>query len=104
MYSRIWRGLLEDWDILDSENFKKDTDGNTVLEMNVPGFNKDNITVEVEDNIMTIYGKNEREVEINRRYRLSESVTEVKATVKDGILAITIIEEKTSKKVKVEVS
>jgi len=69
-----------------------DDDGNTILEIEVPGFNKDNLNVEVADSILTIQGQTNKK-KLFKRYSLG-NVDEVKASIKDGILTLTLIEEK----------
>ena len=78
-------------DNLDS-HWTNDNDGNSVLELEVPGFNKDTLAVEIEDGILVVNGKTERRT-ICKRYRL-KNVDNVKASIKDGILSLTLIEAK----------
>lgn len=75
----------------------KDGDGNTVLLIEVPGFNKDNLKVEVADGLLTIEGDRkigEGEIhagnaKISRRMTVGD-VQDVKAEIKDGILKLVL--------------
>lgn len=88
----------------------KDADGNTVLLIEVPGFNKENLKVEVANGVMTIEGDRsigEGEVHagnatISRRMTVGE-VQDVKAEIKDGILKVVLNYPRNEVK-KVEVS
>jgi HSP20 family molecular chaperone IbpA len=73
-----------------------DDDKNFVIELEVPGFNKDNIDVELAGGILTVNGKREVKTEcyvghkeINKRYQVGDFQDAV-AIVEDGILKITI--------------
>lgn len=71
-------------------------DGDVVYEIEVPGFNKDNLKVEIADGILTIRG--ERKIESDRHAgeksifkRMSiGSITDVDAKIEDGILYLTV--------------
>lgn len=70
--------------------YQRDDDGNIKLEIEVPGFNKDNLNVEISDGILTIEGRrNQRQ--IYKQYQIG-NVQDVQATVQDGILTLKIIE------------
>lgn len=79
--------------------WKRDKDGNEVFEVEVPGFNKDNLSVELKDGILTIEGKTDIR-RIFKRYTIG-NIQDVKASIADGILSLTIIEPeaKTVKKI-----
>jgi HSP20 family molecular chaperone IbpA len=79
-----------DYDI----NYTKD---GAYLIYEVPGFNKSNLKVELEDDLLFIRGKrtyklNDKEVtkEINQKFRIGDrySSSQVEATIEDGILSI----------------
>lgn len=113
-------GSLFDWDpfeILRSDFFDVfddvvsylDDDKNLVVELEVPGFNKDNIDVELSNGVLTIKGKRETKTEcyvgckeINKTYRVGD-FQDATATVTDGILKVVINTPKAETK-KVEVS
>jgi len=81
-------------DIFDDVRYL-DKEGNLVHEIECPGFNKDNLTLDITDGILTIQGERIVEGEyvgsskIYRRARVSAS-EKVSAEIKDGILYLTI--------------
>lgn len=102
------------WDLMD-EVFKKpqrDTrnmkleDDVLTMEFDVPGLSKKDISVKVEDSVLSIEGDNEKRT-FNKRYNISEDfdVTKTSATVKDGVLTVSIpkMEEKKAKVIEVSV-
>lgn len=100
-------GSLFDWDPFEilRENFIDvfddavsyyDDSKNLVIELEVPGFNKDNIDVELSGGFLTVKGKRETKTEcyvgckeINKRYSVG-NFEDATAEVTDGILKITI--------------
>ena len=90
----------------DCDCCKEDKDGNLIYTLDVPGFNKDNLKVEVAEGILTISG--ESEVRKQNSYGRSEVMKRVKvgniedaeATVSDGILTIKL--KYPSKEIKVK--
>ena len=86
-----------------------DDEKNVVVELEVPGFNKDNIEIELSGGVLNIKGEREVKTEcyvgrksINKRYSIGE-YTDATATVNDGILKVVITtpsEEKKSIEVK----
>jgi HSP20 family molecular chaperone IbpA len=116
---RGWDSLF-DWNPFESFNrdffnvFEEavtylDDDKNVVVELEVPGFNKDNIDIELSGGVLNVKGEREVKTEcyvgrksINKRYSIGE-YTDATATVNDGILKIVITtpsEEKKSIEVK----
>jgi HSP20 family protein len=91
-------------DVFGYQKFQ-DKDGNVVNEIEVPGFNKENLNVEVADGILTIKGErttsNGEKREVFKRITIGPS-EKVNADLKDGILILTLIQPKKSK-VKVEI-
>lgn len=75
-----------------NKTYQKDQNGNLILEIEVPGFNKDNIKVEISDGILTVQGKTDTR-DILKRFTIG-NISEVKATIKDGILSLTLISPK----------
>lgn len=69
--------------------WKKDDDGNNVFEIEVPGFNKDNIDVEINQGVITVQGKTDTRT-VYKRYQVGIN-QEVSASIKDGILSLTLI-------------
>lgn len=94
--------------ILDGESLSecRDENGLVVYALDVPGFNKDNLSVEVADGVLTISG--ESEVRKENSYGRSEifkrltvgDVVDAKAFIKDGILTVKL--EYPSKEIKVK--
>jgi HSP20 family molecular chaperone IbpA len=82
----------------------KDTDGNYIQEIECPGFNKDNLNVEVSDGLVTISGERKNnegyERKIYKRFYLGVNEN-VEAKIEDGILYLTI-KVPTEKKQKIE--
>ena len=76
------------------------------MEFDVPGLSKKDINVKVEDSILFIEGDNERRT-FNKRYSVSEDwdVAKTSASVKDGVLTVSIpkVEEKKAKVIEVSV-
>jgi HSP20 family molecular chaperone IbpA len=72
-------------------DFRYKKEGNLVYEIECPGFNKENLTIEIDDGIVTVQGsrgEGERKREIFKRMSVSNS-EEVEAEIKDGILTLT---------------
>ncbi|MBN1342980.1 MAG: Hsp20/alpha crystallin family protein [Phycisphaerae bacterium] len=94
---------------------------NVYLAADVPGFQKDELDISVEDGVLTISGDRKGESErkdehyhvrerrfdrLERRFRLPESVGsgEVEAILKDGVLTITLKKAEASKPRKIDVT
>ena len=88
----------------------KEKDGNYVLEVDVPGYNKENIQIELHEGYITVTATHNEEKEdknskylkrerftgmCSRNYYVGENVKEedVKANFKNGILTITFPKE-----------
>jgi HSP20 family molecular chaperone IbpA len=69
--------------------WKQDKDGNNVFEIEVPGFNQDNIDVEVNQGVITVKGETDTR-KVFKRYQIGIN-QDVKAFIKDGILSLTLI-------------
>ena len=87
-------------------------DGNYNIEMDLPGFKKENINLDYKDGYLKISAKSVVEEDENKKYiRRERSVNEcvrdfyvgdideslIKASFKDGILTITVPKEETKK-------
>ncbi|WP_336367805.1 Hsp20/alpha crystallin family protein [Marinobacter sp. C2H3] len=85
----------------------RETDKTFVIEAELPGMNKDDVKVTVEDGVLTIQGERRQEEETKdkkvhrverfygsflRRFTLPDNVDEgsVKASFKDGLLTLTV--------------
>lgn len=90
------KGMIRDFDNMIGSTCYKVDDGIFNVEIEVPGFNKDNLTVEVGDGVATISGKREFDQEKNaghseiyKQFSVGEP-EEVDANLKDGILTLTL--------------
>ena len=86
-------------------------DNNTVLEMKVPGFSKKDVEVLIEDDLLHInVGSNNkdehgfRKNSINKRFNLPKNsdASKIEATVKDGLLTVTMPKNTYTNKIKVK--
>lgn len=75
---------------------QRNKDGNIEMEIEVPGFNKGNLNVEISEGILTVEGKTDQR-QIYKQFQLG-NVEDVNAIVKDGVLTLTLME--TQKQVK----
>jgi HSP20 family molecular chaperone IbpA len=116
---RGW-GSLFDWDPFEdlrSDFFNVfndavsylDDDKNLVVELEVPGFTKDNLDIELANGVLSINGKREVKTEcyvgrkeISKRYRIGD-FQDATATVNDGILKV-VIKTPSAETKKVEVT
>lgn len=88
-----------------NEHFFSKTEKGYVLELLLPGLNKDNLKVSIEDSILSIVGefKSERNsYQVNRSYKLMEDIdtSNIVADIKDGVLKITLPFQQEKKKTK----
>ena len=100
----------------------KEEDGKYVVEVDVPGMDKENISLNIEDDVLTIsYDKQEEEkeekddgyivrerkshVSVKRQVRLADADEEsATAKMEDGVLTITVektVDKDTSKKIEI---
>jgi len=91
-----FENLSEQFDRFFGNCCHTDEDGNVIYQVEVPGFNKNNLKVEVADGILTISG--EREVKdkyyagqskFHKRLTVGE-IEDADANVTDGILTLTL--------------
>ena len=107
LFSYIWDSALGDSDVLTT----KETNEDYLIRLEVPGYNKDEIKVEVVEGILSIQGEKKENDDIwgvsgnfSKYYTLPESISidSTSAKIEDGILLITIPKEaKESKRIKV---
>ena len=90
----IFSSFYRDFESIFNDGVYKDEDGNITYELEVPGFNKGNIDVELEDGVLTVKGKrdlaNDKSVggrEIYQRITIGELEIE-EAMIADGILTL----------------
>lgn len=89
----FFEGLfLPTFNTMFESNFSKNEDGDTIMEIEVPGFNKENLAIEVIDGIMTIQGETATR-KVFKRYSLN-GVEDISASIKDGILTLIFVEQK----------
>jgi molecular chaperone IbpA len=107
-------------DLYPPHNVVRVDENTNLIEMAVAGFSKDELSIEIKDNILTIAGFKEKEQYPNNSYihkgistkkftksfRLSEYTEVTRATVADGILrvyvAVKLPEEKLPKLIKID--
>ena len=89
----------------DTRNMKIEDDV-LIMEFDVLRLSKKDINVKVEDTILSIEGDNEKRT-FNKRFNIQEDwdVTKTTASVKDGVLTVSIpkVEEKKAKVIEVSV-
>ncbi len=101
--------MTEDFDNIFGERYVKVAEGVYIVQFEAPGFNRNNLTVEIDNGFATIKGERELNQEnhsgqsrISKRFTVGEP-KDVKATVKDGIFTLTLkYSETKSKKVKID--
>jgi HSP20 family molecular chaperone IbpA len=92
----IFNSLWGSFDEIFEDTRYVDKEGNLTYEIECPGFNKDNLSVEIVDGILTVKGernKGERKQEVFKRLSVGAS-EDVEAEIKDGILTLTFIAPK----------
>ena len=90
-----------------SEHFFTKTETGYTLELLLPGMNKENLKVNVEESVLKISGEfisKTNSYKINRTYKLSDSVdvSKITAEIKDGVLTVempTYVDKKKTKKI-----
>jgi HSP20 family protein len=117
MFDEMSRGGERGWSPAVDVIRKNDS---LLLRADVPGIKPDEVTIEVEDDVLTVSGKHEdtkeeRDGNYVRRERRSGSFSrsmalptgidaeQIKATTRDGVVEVTIPLPKESKKQKVEI-
>jgi HSP20 family molecular chaperone IbpA len=73
-------------------DLSRNESGDVIMEIDVPGFNKENLSIEVVDGIMTIQGETEKR-KIFKRYSLN-GIEDINASIKDGVLTLIFAEQK----------
>lgn len=77
-----------------------------ILTMNfdVPGLSKSDITIKVEDRVLTLEGENENRT-FNKQYKLNEDwdINQAEAKVENGVLSLSIPKIKEKKKKVLEI-
>ena len=87
-------------------NWKEKDNGDLVYTLDVPGFNKDNLSVEVAEGVLNISGESEVKRgssygrrKVLKRYTVGD-ISDAKASIQDGVLTIVLEYPKTNVEVK----
>ena len=103
MLNTMWDGLWRQMDSFFGDARYIDEE-NIIYEIEVPGFNKDNLEVDVADGILTVTGRRETKneshagtKEIYKRLTIGKT-QDADAKVRDGILYITVSNPAAEKK------
>ena len=97
--------MFNEFETVFGDTLYKNVDGDYVREIEVPGFNKDTLNIEVSEGILIVSG--ERKIHdgtmrsIYKRYRMG-TFEDVDAQITDGILYLTIKTPK-DKKTKIDI-
>ena len=102
----IWDNLRRNFDDMFMDTAYYNSDGHTIYEVEVPGFNKDNLSVHIENGIVTINGNRNLDEDkphvgnkkIYKSIRIDNIGDDVEAEIKDGILYITVKKPETEVK------
>ena len=92
---RIFNGLWVDFSELFCDCHYKDDDGNIIYEMEVPGFSKDTLKIEVSDGVLTMKGERKEDCKESKcQNKIHKQIVigdleAIRATIKDGILKVT---------------
>jgi HSP20 family molecular chaperone IbpA len=62
----------------------------------VPGFSKDDIKIDINENVMSVSGKSKFGKEIKEEFNISNNVEKIKVTVENGMLEIKLVKNKSS--------
>jgi HSP20 family molecular chaperone IbpA len=88
-----------------------ENDGSMKIYMDMPGVSNENISVDVEDQILTVIGDSElkdegRAVRFKRRFSISKevNVSGIRAKIKDGVLEMVLPKAESAKVHKIKVS
>ena len=84
----------------------KDEKGNYKISLDVPGFNKDNLTVDLEgrnhDSVLTIKGETDSR-KYFKQYLISQYVEDIEASIIDGVLTLNLIRVQPEEPKRIEV-
>jgi HSP20 family molecular chaperone IbpA len=95
----LWDSLRKNFDEMFMDVTYYNEDGNLVYKVEVPGFNKDNLSINIQNDILIIKGKRElkdkeRHVgnkSINKKLSIVDRFSDIDAEIKDGILTVTLM-------------
>jgi HSP20 family protein len=87
----------DDFDRFFGSNSYRLESGDVIYELEVPGFNKDNLEIELSDGVLTIKGKRKlkepgkaNESHLYKQLTVGAEVVDADAEIKDGILYVTL--------------
>lgn len=102
MFSRIFDDFPVD--MFDTQFFRGDiyTGNDNEMYVDVPGFNRENIEVDYQDEILTITGENDFGRKIRKQIRLGATGPPIEAEVKDGVLKL-VFEQSQKEPTKIDV-
>ena len=104
-FTSTWGSLMNGFDYFFGDASYKNDDGNMVYEIEVPGFNKDNLSINIENGMLTVQGKRETKSskshaglkEIYKRLSTGD-IKDADAKILDGILYVTVRSNTVNKK------
>jgi HSP20 family protein len=89
----------------------EDKDENVVISIALPGFSKDNLDIKVEEDMLTIASKEEKESyftpkTFEKKYKLSNKIDSeaISASFENGILSLTLPRKEEAKKKSLSIS
>ena len=96
------------WDLFYSDAYTKgvylgeDTEDKSVVEFDVPGIPKENITISVENQVLTVEGKTEtRSKKFKVALRSKYDLDSIKASLDNGVLYVTIPKSSVTRKIEI---
>lgn len=88
--SKFYNSLFDDFqDFFNSPKLEKTPDGDSKVVLDVPGFNKDNLSIDLEDGVLTIKGE-KPERKYFKQYYVNHRVNDITASIVDGELTLTL--------------
>jgi HSP20 family molecular chaperone IbpA len=96
-FDSIWDNFFNDFDTILGNCCYEKEDGDYVYQIEAPGFNKDNVTVNISDGMLEVKGERkivegERTVgekTLNKRISVG-NIEDAEAVIQDGIITITL--------------
>ena len=103
--NNIFESLYDNIGDVFGSTYYKNEDGDHVIEIDCPGFNKNNLKVEISNGIVSVHG--ERTYGNNKKKSLSKYIgigkyENIEASIEDGILALTIKSDVKKKNIEIK--